>query len=166
VENPAVTSRDQTGAAGRSGISVPGAGYRRIDKPGGRRFHPADRTNWDAAVSGRGCSMATAILPGRGFGGDWLPAVPLFSLRARQRSAADQGCAVCPGRPHHASHRDRKVLLHIGNARQRNSAWARRAFRSSRCGHCFSPRAAFGVARRKSKGASAGRCGSSNCGCV
>ena len=40
----------------------------------------------------------------------------LFSLRARQRSTADQGCAVCTRRPHPAAHRAGKVLLHVRNA--------------------------------------------------
>ena len=70
----------------------------------------------------------------------------------------------CPRRPDNAAHRSRKVLLHIGNARQRNPTGARRALRSSWRGHCFSARALLGIAPRKSQGASAGRSGCSNCG--
>src|SRR5208337_1654625 len=115
-------------------------------------------------VSGRRCSLATSVVSGRGLARNRLLAVSLFSLRARQRSTADQGCSLCTRRPYHPAYCTRKVLLHIGNSCQRNPAWARRTFGSSRCRHCFSARPLLGITSRKSESASAGRSGGSNCG--
>src|SRR5882672_6321009 len=137
VENLAVGSGGRTAATRGPGLFGFGAGDRRIDGVSGRCFHPADGTTGDAVVPGGRCSVATAAVPGRGLVRHRLLAVSLLSQCTRQRRSADQGCAVCARRPHHAAHRARKVFLHIGNARQRNSAGTRRAFRPSWCGHCL-----------------------------
>src|SRR5579863_1845647 len=89
VADYAVTSLGQAAAAGGSGISDPGAGDRRIDGPGSGRFHPADGTDGDAAVSGGRCALAASAVSGGGISWYRLPAVPLFSQRTRQWSSAD-----------------------------------------------------------------------------
>jgi hypothetical protein len=162
VENPALTSGRKTPGTRGSSLPHPGAGDRRADWARGRRLHSAHRTHRDAPVSRRRCSLATSVVSGRGLARHRLLAVSLFSLRARQRSTADQGCSLCTRRPHHAAHRAWKVLLHFGNSRQRNPAWARRTFRSSWCRHCFSARPLLGITSRKSEGTFAGRRGGGN----
>src|ERR1700675_117784 len=79
VENTAVASRGQTATTRRSDISGPCAGYRRPDRLGGGRFHPAHGTNGDAAVPGGWCSVATPAVSGRRLARHWVLAVSLFS---------------------------------------------------------------------------------------
>ena len=163
VENVTVGSRSRTAATRGPDLSGFGAGDRRIDRVGGRRLHLADGTNGDAAVSGGWRAMAASAVSGRGLAGHRLLAVSLLSRCARQRSAADKGCAVRARRAHHAAHRAGQVFLHVGNARQRNPAGTRRAFGSSWWGHCFGTRTARRTAHRASKKPDSGGSGGGHC---
>src|SRR5271157_1410944 len=75
------------------GLCGVGAGDRGADGVGGRRFHRADGTLGDAAISCWRRAVAEGAVSSRGLARHRLPAVSLFSLRAGQRRAADQGCA-------------------------------------------------------------------------
>src|ERR1022692_1623147 len=66
VENTAVAPRGPTAPRCRSDISGPCAGYRRPDRRGPTRFHPAHGTNGEAAVPGGGGAGATPAGAGPG----------------------------------------------------------------------------------------------------
>ena len=82
-----------------------------------------------------GRALAASPVPGRWFARHRLSALSFLPQCARQRRAPDQGRALCPRWPHHAAHRAGQVLLHLGDAGQRDSPRPRRSLRAGGRGH-------------------------------
>ena len=95
--------------------------------------------------------LAASAHPRPGIAGHGLSAVPLFSVRAGQRRAANEGCAVCARRRDHASHDLWKILLHVSHAGQWNPPWARRTLCPGWRWHSLGAGAPLGTSLRASK---------------